>query len=161
MTMPQPETKTGGLDESLASKPLSPKAERFCAEYLVDLDKTKAARRAGYSASRASQTGCDLYRDARVRARIDALAQERVEATRIRAYVVLEELAVVAFSSIENYEIDDDARVQVRDGAPRGAIRAVARVKRKRRVIPRGPNVDPIIEVETELALWDKGPQNH
>jgi hypothetical protein len=42
------------------STPLTPKQERFAQEYLVDLNATQAAVRAGYSANSARQEGTRL-----------------------------------------------------------------------------------------------------
>ncbi len=34
--------------------------------------------------------------------------------------------------------------------------RAVSSIKRKRRVIPRGPDLEPVVEYDTEFRLWSK-----
>ena len=52
---------------------LTEKQERFCAEYLKDLDANGAARRAGYAGR---GTGERLMGNARVRERIEALSGE-------------------------------------------------------------------------------------
>ena len=44
----------------MPTKPMTPKQERFCTEYLVDLNATQAAIRAGYAAANASQQGYQL-----------------------------------------------------------------------------------------------------
>lgn len=41
-------------------KPLTPKQQRFVEEYLVDFNGKQAAIRAGYHASRAERTACDM-----------------------------------------------------------------------------------------------------
>ena len=50
---------------------LSPKQQRFADEYLIDLNATQAAIRAGYSPKSAEQQGSRLLRNAKVRAYID------------------------------------------------------------------------------------------
>lgn len=52
------------------SKPLSAKMESFCLEYLVDLNATQAAIRAGYSKNTARQKGHTLLQDERILNRI-------------------------------------------------------------------------------------------
>lgn len=52
---------------------LTPKQARFCQEYLVDLNATQAAKRAGYSQESAHVEGCRLLKNARVRSRIAEL----------------------------------------------------------------------------------------
>ncbi len=73
----------------------SPRAKAFCNEYLVDLNGTKAAERAGYSVRRARQVAADLLVLPEIRASIDQLMAVRAEQTRIKAFRVLEELAVI------------------------------------------------------------------
>jgi len=48
--------------------PLTPKQQRFCDEYLVDLNATQAAVRSGYSVKTADRQGHRLLRNAEVRA---------------------------------------------------------------------------------------------
>ena len=73
--------------------PLTPKQERFVAEYLIDLNATQAAIRAGYSESTAKQQGSRLLTKAYVR---DAVAAaERVTQTRLQ--VTAEDIALRAW----------------------------------------------------------------
>lgn len=52
------------------------KHERFCHEYVVDLNGTKAAKTAGYSAKTAASQANRLLKNANIRARIAELTQE-------------------------------------------------------------------------------------
>ena len=45
---------------------LTPKQKRFCEEYLIDLNATQAAIRAGYSLKTAEQTASRLLRNVKV-----------------------------------------------------------------------------------------------
>lgn len=76
---------------------LSPKQLAFVAEYLVDLDATKAARRAGYSERTAGQVGFENLRKPDIAAAIRAAQDERSRRTQVTADRVVEELAAVAF----------------------------------------------------------------
>lgn len=89
-----------------------------------------------------------------LRAELRAAQSER---TGVSADRVLEEHGVLAFSSIDHYVIDELGHVALTDTAPRSAMRAVSKIKRKRRVIPMGEDAE-IVEYETEIALWDKNP---
>ena len=71
---------------------LTPKQERFVEEYLVDLNATQAAIRAGYSVKAAHVEGSRLLTNAKVAAAISAAKQERSEATKIDAKYVLQKL---------------------------------------------------------------------
>lgn len=68
---------------------LTDKQERFCQEYLVDLNATQAAIRAGYSAKTADKIGSQLLGKTRVQAKIDELKLARSEKTGITAERVL------------------------------------------------------------------------
>ena len=68
---------------------LTARQERFVDEYLIDLNATQAAIRAGYSAKSAHVEGSRLLTNARVGAAIAAAKQERSEATKIDAEWVL------------------------------------------------------------------------
>ena len=73
--------------------PLTPRQERFVAEYLIDLNATQAAIRAGYSESTAKQQGSRLLTKADVR---EAVASaERVTQTRLQ--VTAEDIALRAW----------------------------------------------------------------
>lgn len=54
-------------------KKLTPKRERFCQEYLIDLNVSASARRAGYSVKSAGNEGNRLLKDAHIQARIHEL----------------------------------------------------------------------------------------
>ena len=56
---------------------LTPKQQRFVEEYLVDLNATQAAIRAGYSAKTVNQQGPRLLVNVGVQAAIQAAQQER------------------------------------------------------------------------------------
>ncbi len=71
---------------------LTPKQARFVEEYLVDLNATQAAIRAGYSVKAAHVEGSRLLTNAKVAAAISAAKQERSEATKIDAEYVLQKL---------------------------------------------------------------------
>ena len=58
---------------------MSPKAERFVTEYLIDLNATRAATRAGYSAKTAGSQGERLLKNAEICAAVKA-AQSKVAA---------------------------------------------------------------------------------
>jgi len=72
---------------------LTEKQKRFVQEYLVDLNATAAAKRAGYSEKSASRIAVELLNKTQVSAEIQkqqAKRQKRVEITQEK---VLEELA--------------------------------------------------------------------
>ena len=56
---------------------LTPKQQRFCDEYLIDLNATQAAIRAGYSEKTAYRTGADNLKKPQIRAFIDERMAEK------------------------------------------------------------------------------------
>ncbi|HTE46635.1 MAG TPA: terminase small subunit [Gemmatimonadaceae bacterium] len=131
--------------------------EKFCEEFLVDLNRTHACIRSGHSARSARSAGCRLMKDPRILTRINELMREREETTRVKAFKVLEELAVIAFSSIDHYAIDENGNVTVKADAPVGAMRAVSKIRRKVKVLEQN-DTSTIVEYDTELTLIDKNP---
>ena len=82
---------------------LKPKHRRFVDEYLVDLNATKAAVRAGYSERSAGAQGHRLINLTEIADAIRKAQRERAERTGIRADRVLEELARIAFANMSDY----------------------------------------------------------
>lgn len=93
---------------------LTAKEEQFCREYLVDLNATQAAIRAGYSERSAKQTAYRLLERDRVQARVKSLMDRRAQRTEITADRVLQEYAKLAFANqIDFFEVTEDGRVVV------------------------------------------------
>jgi phage terminase small subunit len=103
----------------MTEKKLTPRQERFVAEYLIDLNASAAARRAGYRGD-ANTIGPRLLADVGVRSHIEAAKAQRMERTQITQDRVLQELARIAFFDIRRlytaeggmkapHELDDDA----------------------------------------------------
>lgn len=78
---------------------LTPKQRKFVAEYLVDLNATRAAIRAGYSAKTADRIGPELLGKTCVREAVEAAQKRREKRTEITQDRVLNELARVAFGN--------------------------------------------------------------
>src|ERR1700741_2811896 len=101
-------------------KPLSPKRLRFAQQYVIDLNATLAAERAGYSKVCSDVTGCRLLADASVKMEIERLQAEIAMKTAITAEKVIRELAKIGFSDVRKlydehdnlkpiHELDDEA----------------------------------------------------
>ncbi len=86
-----------------ARRELTVKQRLFVREYLIDLNATKAAERAGYSASTARQQGARLLSNVDISAEIAAQQEQRFERLGITADAVLQELAKIAFSNMLDY----------------------------------------------------------
>lgn len=103
---------------------MTEKQKRFVEEYLIDLNATQAAIRAGYSVKNADKIGSELLGKTRVREAIAKAKAERSRRTGISQDRVVQELARIAFvnaadvidtndaSIIANAERDDLACIQ-------------------------------------------------
>lgn len=84
----------------MAEHKLTPKQERFVAEYLVDLNATQAAIRAGYSERTADKQGSQLLGKTSIAAAIQEAQAKRSDRTEITQDRVLQELARIGFADI-------------------------------------------------------------
>ncbi len=82
---------------------LTPRQERFVDEYLVDLNATAAAKRAGYSAKTAYSMGQRLLKNVEIQGAIQKRRQDRERRTEITQDRVLQELAAIAFARGTDY----------------------------------------------------------
>lgn len=94
---------------------LTAKQQRFCDEYLIDLNATQAAIRAGYSKKTAEQLAYQLLQKTSVQNHIAELQKKREERTEITQDSVLRELALIAFAKASDYAkvVEKDAMVEV------------------------------------------------
>lgn len=85
------------IAESIRKK-LSPKQQRFIDEYLVDLNATQAAIRAGYSPRTANEQAARLLAKASVAGAIAERMAQRERRTKVTQDSVIRELARIAFA---------------------------------------------------------------
>ena len=78
---------------------LTEKQKRFVAEYLVDLNATAAAKRAGYSEKSASRIAIELLNKTQVSEEIQKRRGELQSKLKITQETVLQELAAIAFAN--------------------------------------------------------------
>jgi phage terminase small subunit len=90
---------------------LTPKQSIFVQEYLIDLNATQAAIRAGYSAKSACSMAFSMLRKHDIQTAIQVAMNKRSERTKITADNVLNEIAKMAFSNIKNI-YDDKGKLK-------------------------------------------------
>lgn len=97
---------------------LNDRQQKFCDEYLIDLNATQAAIRAGYSEKTAYSMGQRLLKNVEIQNYISERKQDRVERTEITQDMVLKELALIAFSKATDYAnvVEKTAYTQNKDG---------------------------------------------
>lgn len=76
---------------------LTDKQKEFCSQYLVDLNATQAAIRAGYKARSAAVHAARMLNKANIQEYISELMEEREKRTEITQDMVLKEYAKLAF----------------------------------------------------------------
>lgn len=82
--------------KSSPKSPLTPKQQRFVEEYLVDLNATQAAIRAGYSRRTARAIGAENLTKPDIAAAIASAKEERAERVRVNAAWVVKRLVIEA-----------------------------------------------------------------
>lgn len=82
---------------------LTAKQKKFVSEYLIDLNATQAAIRAGYSAKNADKIGPELLGKTRVAEAIQQAMGRREKRTEITQDMVLQELAKIGFSDMKAF----------------------------------------------------------
>ena len=86
------------LSQDFTEREITAKQRRFCEEYLIDLNATQAAIRAGYSARTAKAIASENLTKPYIAAEIAAAFAARSERTEVTQDRVIEELALIAFA---------------------------------------------------------------
>lgn len=95
--------------------PLTDKQSRFIDEYLVDLNATQAAIRAGYSKAAAASIGSENLSKPEIQAELSKRQLDRQERTQVTQDRVVEELARLAFSDLRSLFKPDGTMKQPRE----------------------------------------------
>lgn len=139
------------LSPSMETDRLTTKQAAFVVEYLIDLNGTQAAIRAGYAPGAAHVEASRLLRNDKVVAYVEKAKAQREARVNTTADSVLHEMSLLAQSNVEHYYVDDFGNLKPTDDAPEGAMRAVSSIKKKIRHAKDGS-----ITYEVEFRLWDK-----
>ena len=113
---------------------MTEKQKIFADEYLIDLNATRAYRKAYPSVKKdetAAQAGSRMLRNVKVAEYIAERMQARQERTGITQDRVLEELAAIAFARATDYAEVKDDQVFIKDttGLSENQIKAIAGIK--------------------------------
>ena len=130
------------------ARKLTDKQKKFVEEYLIDLNATQAAIRAGYSVNNADKIGSELLGKTRVSEEISIAMAERSKRTGISQDRVVEELAKLAFVNAADV-IDVNTATVLKDAKPED-LACIQSVKVKKTT--KGKNT---IE-EREIRFYDK-----
>lgn len=123
---------------------MTKKQKRFVEEYLIDLNATQAAVRAGYSPHTAKDIGCENLAKPNIAAAISQAMAERSRRTGINQDRVLQELARIGFAKIT--DVVDPETAKIRLDASDDDLACIQSIKIK-------PNE---FGTEREVKLYDK-----
>ena len=126
---------------------LTEKQQRFVDEYLIDLNATQAAIRAGYSAKTADVQGSRMLANCKVQQAISIAMAERSKRTGINQDRVVLELARIAFVKMTDI-IDSDGKIK--DDATDDDLACIESVKYK------SSESDTGLSVERDVTLSPK-----
>ena len=108
---------------------MTDKQERFCEEYMIDLNATQAAIRAGYSPKTANEQGSQLLAKLSIQNRIAQLQAEQSRRTGVSADRVVRELAKIAF--VNAADLIDPKTASLKSDVSHDDLAAVQSVKVK------------------------------
>lgn len=91
----------------ITTQELTDKQARFCEEYLIDLNATQAAIRAGYSEKTANRIASELLSKLDIQEKIAELKAERSKRTEITQDSFIQELAAVARAEVKGVRAVD------------------------------------------------------
>ena len=142
-------------DDAESPGALTARQARFVEEYLVDLNATQAAIRAGYSARTADKIGSELLGKTRIAEAISDAQAARSERTQVTADQVIAELAAIGFAKLGDYAAWGPSRFELFES---GAVdsRAVQEIKVKETVLAGGENGETVVRREYGIKLHDK-----
>lgn len=127
---------------------MTEKQHRFIDEYLIDLNATQAAIRAGYSVKTAKDIGCQNLAKLNIQQAISEKMAERSKRTGVNQDRIVLELAKIAFVNAADVIDSDDATIK--EGATADDTAAIQSVKVKMIPGKKGEGV------EREIRLNDK-----
>lgn len=132
---------------------LTPKQQMFVEEYLIDLNATQAAIRAGYSEKTAYSIGEENLRKPVIAAAINSAMEGRSKRTEITSDNVLQEIAKLAFSNVQGI-FDAEGRLKPIHQLPPEIAASISSVEV---VTSRVPGSDPVeLEYTSKIKFWDK-----
>lgn len=142
---------------------MTKKQKRFVEEYLIDLNATQAAIRAGYSPATAGSIGQENLTKPEIHAAVAKAEAERSKRTGINADRVVKELARIAFVKIT--DVVNTYDVTIRRDASEDDLAAVQSVKVKTMDSDKGSSEEREVKLNDKiralellgkhLGMWD------
>lgn len=131
---------------------LTVKQRMFVEEYLIDLNATQAAIRAGYSAKTADQQGSRMLANVKVQQAISERMAERSKRTGVNQDRVVLELAKIAFVRMTDV-VDSNGRIRS-DAAP-DDLSCIESIKYKESDNEYGGSVEREVKIGSKLKALE------
>lgn len=131
---------------------LTDKQQRFVEEYLIDLNATQAAIRAGYSVKTANEQGARLLANVSIQQAISERMAERSKRTGVNQDRVVLELAKIAFVRMTDV-VDSNGRIRA-DAAP-DDLACIESIKYKESDNEYGGSVEREVKIGSKLKALE------
>lgn len=132
---------------------LTDKQQKFVDEYLIDLNATQAAIRAGYSVKTADVIGCENLTKPNIQQVIAEYMAARSKRTGVNQDRVVLELARIAFVNIEDVVDTDTGKILL--NATRDDLACVEGIKYKESDNQYGGSVEREVKVASKLKALE------
>ena len=131
---------------------LTEKQQRFVDEYLIDLNATQAAIRAGYSAKTADVQGSRMLGNVKVQQAVSEAMAERSKRTGVNQDRVVLELSRLAFVKMTDV-VDSNGRIK--DNATEDDLACIESVKYKSSETDTGSSIEREVKVASKLKALE------
>lgn len=131
---------------------LTDKQQCFVDEYLIDLNATQAAIRAGYSAKTADQQGSRLLANIKVKQAVAEKQAQRSKRTGVNQDRVVLELAKVAFAKMTDIV---DSKGRIKEDASPDDLACIESIKYKESDNEYGGSVEREVKIASKLKALE------
>lgn len=146
----------------MSTNKLTDKQRMFVKEYLIDLNATQAAIRAGYSQKTANEQGARMLANVSIQEEIQKEMNKRANRIEITADKVLQEIAKLAFVNVKDL-YDEKGNLKDITDLDDNITSAISSIKVQQKAgdmkISLNSNEAPIQHIDEqvkEIKLWDK-----
>lgn len=131
---------------------LTDKQQCFVDEYLIDLNATQAAIRAGYSAKTADQQGSRMLANVKVKQAVAEKQAQRSKRTGVNQDRVVLELAKVAFAKMTDIV---DSKGRIKEDASPDDLACIESIKYKESDNEYGGSVEREVKIASKLKALE------
>lgn len=131
---------------------MTKKQKRFVEEYLIDLNATQAAIRAGYSVESASEIGYENLIKPDIQTAIAKAMAERSKRTGVNQDRVVQELAKLAFVKMTDIV---DKKGRIKDTAAEDDLSCIESIKYKHSETDAGQSVEREVKIGSKIKALE------